>query len=77
MAAAVEAAPMRREWDDVFAMPPVVSERSSLRSFRVRYLLLLYVKSGPVCAGWNGRKAQRAATGQMTVSFAANRMVIP
>ena len=51
MAAAVDAAPMRRECDVMLAAPLVVDMSSLLMSFRVRYFLLWYVNSGPVWVG--------------------------
>lgn len=51
MAAAVVAAPMRRECDVVLASPFVESERREFISFLVRNLLFEKVNSGPVLVG--------------------------
>ena len=52
MAAAVDAAPMRRECDVVLAAPLVVETSRLFMSFLVRYFLLWYVNRGPVWVGW-------------------------
>ena len=50
--AAVDAAPILREWDVMLAAPLVVCNNRVLRSFRVRYFLLWYVNNGPEPVGW-------------------------
>ena len=77
MAAAVVAAPIRRECEVVFAIPFVESERREFMSFLVRNLLLEKVKSGPVLLGCFCMYFLRALTGQSSVLFAARRKVIP
>ena len=52
IAAAVDAAPMRREWDEILAAPLDVSRRMLLMSARVRKLPLAKVKRGPDFEGW-------------------------
>ena len=51
MAAAVVAAPILRECEEVFAKPSVVSRRTWFMSFLVKNFLLWYVKSGPSLDG--------------------------
>ena len=51
IAAAVVAAPIRRDWDVVLASPSVVSCSSWFMSFLVRYLLFWNVKRGPDLVG--------------------------
>ena len=75
--AAVVAAPIRRECDVVFARPSVVSCSKLFMSFLVRNFLLAYVKSGPSWVGCVRKYRCRAVTGQRSVSFDANLMVVP
>ena len=51
-AAAVEAAPMRSEWEEMFILSPVDSTRSLLTSRLDRYLPFVNVNKGPDFEGW-------------------------
>ena len=77
MAAAVVAAPMRRECEVVLASPFVDSERREFISFLVRNLLFEKVNSGPVLVGCFCIYFLRALTGQSFVPLAAKRRVMP
>ena len=77
IAAAVVAAPIRREWDVVLASPSVVSCSSWFMSFRVRYLLFWNVKRGPDLVGCTEMYSIRARTGQRVESLAARRIITP
>ena len=77
MAAAVVAAPIRRECEVVFASPFVESERREFMSFLVRNLWLENVNRGPVFVGCDWMYLLSAFTGHRTVLLAAKRMAIP
>ena len=51
-AAAVEAAPIRSEWEEMFILPPVDSTRSLLTSLLDKYRPFAKVKRGPDFEGW-------------------------
>ena len=77
IAAAVDAAPILNEWEDMLACPLVVSRRVLLRSARLRYFLSWKVKRGPDLVGCRERCSLRALTGQRMVLFAASLIVTP
>ena len=77
IAAAVDAAPMRRECDEVLARPLVVAVRTEFMSVLVRYFLFLNVKRGPDPVGCNSLKLCSAATGQSQVLLVARRIRTP
>ena len=77
IAAAVVAAPILREWEVVLARPSVTSESKLFISFRVRNLLFLKVKSGPLFGGLTAKYLRRAVMGHNGESFAARWMVVP
>ena len=52
MAAAVEAAPIRREWEDMLAAPLEMSRRMLFKSDLVRYVPFWKVNNGPVLEWW-------------------------
>ena len=55
MAAAVDAAPILREWEETLAVPFVVSFRMVLMSDLVKYFLFWKAKRGPSPVGCSGR----------------------
>ena len=77
MCAAVEAAPIRREWEEVVTMSPVDSFRALLRSNRVRYLPSWNWNSGPGFDGRRERYSCSAVIGHRGEAFAAMVMVTP
>ena len=77
MAAAVEAAPMRREWVEMLARPFVVELRVSFMSLRVKYLPLWKAKSGPWPDGCRDRNVCKARMGHSIVLLAATRTQTP
>ena len=77
IAAAVVAAPILRECEVVLASPWVTSESNLFISFRVRNLLFLKAKRGPLFGGLTAKYLRRADMGHSDESFAARRMVVP
>ena len=77
IAAAVDAAPIRRECDEVLARPLVVEVRTVFMSVLVRNFLFLNVKRGPDPVGCSSLKLCSAATGQSHVLLVARRIRTP
>ena len=77
MAAAVEAAPILREWEDNVSLPSVVSLSKLLISRRVRYLRLWYVNRGPFDVGWLCMSRSNAFIGHKVDWLAAKVMLTP
>ena len=77
IAAAEDAAPIRREWEDSFNDPLDASLRSLLMSRRVRKEPLRNWKRGPDVGLQDWRYLYRAEMGQSMVLLAAIRRVTP
>ena len=67
IAAAVDAAPMRRECDEILMAPSEVSLRVLFISERVRKVPLRKTKRGPQGKGWLARYRRSALIGQRVV----------
>ena len=76
-AAAVDAAPILSECDDMLTIGAVVSFSALLMSFLVRYLPLENVKNGPFFFGCIDVKYLSALIGHSMVLFLARRIVNP
>ena len=76
-AAAVEAAPILSECEEMFATPPVVLTNVELTSLRDKNLPFWNVNNGPLLDGWERTRWRRAFTGQSEVRLGVRRMGTP
>ena len=77
IAAAVDAAPIRREWEEMFTAPSEVFFSVLLMSERVRNVPLLNTNSGPRGFGCWDTYRRSALTGHSMVLFASILTVTP